>query len=186
MSIIYIVGGIVLAISSTRGLRASRLGTAQYFGLWISLFFHGICRRRSSSWGFEVTNGSTLTYSFLLFLQHLVYTVSNTSSIQCYCQLGHHIYHLCPATMITMLGWFASTCLRLDVVPPDLSLVILDLVVFSKYLGLTYARDLFTVYVVATCIYFPVVRHWMVSGGFCCTVWGLLWHCRPLSLLIWC
>lgn len=64
MCIIYIVGGIVLSISSTRGLRASRLGTALFFGLWISLFFHGICRRRSSSWGFEVRNGSTLTYSF--------------------------------------------------------------------------------------------------------------------------
>lgn len=64
MSIIYIVGGIVLSISSTRGLRASRLGTALFLGLWISLFFHGICRRPSSGWGFEVRNVSTLTYSF--------------------------------------------------------------------------------------------------------------------------
>lgn len=40
MSIIYIVGGIVSSISSTRGLRASGLGKALFFWLYSLFIFY--------------------------------------------------------------------------------------------------------------------------------------------------
>lgn len=96
------------------------------------------------------------------YLQFLIYHLFNVTA-----RWDQHIFHLqyvLLLSMITMLVWFASTCLWLDVeVPPDLGLVILDIS------ALTYARELFvlfTVFVVATCIYLPIVRCLMVSRAF--------------------
>lgn len=69
MGTIYIVGGIVPSISYQRLKSFETWHCAfprivDFLWIKISLFFHGICKRHSFSWGFVVTTGSILTYSF--------------------------------------------------------------------------------------------------------------------------